>query len=100
MTEETKIGGIETEEEHWHPPYWRIFVILLALTAIEMGLAIFPGPKWMAVSLMIVIAIVKIAYIARYFMHLKFDQKVLGAIACAPLLFASCMIFYLLLEFS
>ena len=91
--------GTTEHEEHWHPPYWRVFVILLVLTAIEMLLAFFPV-RWIAISLMVIIAIAKILYIGRYFMHLKFDQKFLGAIACAPLLFASPMVFYLLLDFA
>ncbi len=101
MVEESTMeaNAVTTEEEHWHPPYWKIFVILLVLTVLEMGLAFFPV-RWIALSLMTIIAVTKIAYIARYFMHLKFDQRLLGAVACMPIFFTSCMIFYLLLEFG
>ena len=99
MAGDNAAHSIGDAEEHWHPPYWTVFIILLVLTAIEMGLAFF-SVKWIAVTLMIFIAIVKILAIARYFMHLKFDAKILGVIACAPLFFASPMAFYLLLDFA
>jgi len=88
----------QDQEEHWHPPYWQIFGILLALTAVEMGLAFFPL-RSLGIALMVVVAIAKILYIARYFMHLKFDARILLLVACSPLVFASFMIFYLLLDF-
>jgi caa(3)-type oxidase subunit IV len=91
----------EGEEHHWHPPYWRIFFILLALTVVEMLLAFTPRSIFgFAIAAMIIIGVIKIAYIARYFMHLKFDARILSFIAFAPMVFAGCMVFYLIQEYA
>ena len=88
-------------EAHDHPPYGRIFIILTVLTVIEVGLA-FVGRGFfaIAITLLIAIAVVKIAYIGRYFMHLKFDARILSLIALAPALCATIMAFYLLMEYA
>jgi caa(3)-type oxidase subunit IV len=86
---------------HEHPPYGRVFLILSALTVIEVGLAFATRAFFgVAITLLIVIAIVKIAYIGRYFMHLKFDARILSLIAIVPASCATIMAFYLLMEYA
>lgn len=83
--------------EHTHPPYTKVFLFLVALTFIEVAIPFtMTGSKGLAAALLIIISVVKILTIARYFMHLKFDAKILGLIACAPLVCASIMSFVLL----
>lgn len=82
---------------HAHPPYMMVFFFLVALTVVEVAIPFaMTSSKGLAATLLIVISVVKILTIARYFMHLKFDAKVLGLIACAPLVCASIMSFVLL----
>ncbi len=85
---------------HTHPPYMKIFALLVALTVIEVVIPFaMKGNHGLAVTLLIAISVVKILYIARYFMHLKFEARILGLVACAPLLCASILAFVLLWEF-
>lgn len=80
------------EEAHTHPPYMKIFAILVALTIVEVLIPFtLHANRGLAATLLIVISVVKILFIARYFMHLKFDARILGLVACAPLVCASIM---------
>ncbi len=82
---------------HAHPPYMKVFFFLVFLTIVEVAIPFtMTGSKGLATTLLLVISVVKILTIARYFMHLKFDAKILGLIACAPLVCASIMSFVLL----
>lgn len=98
MTDEAVTVEQVQEEEHAHPPYWIIFVILVVLTVIEVA---FADLDWrlIAVGTMVAVAIAKIYYIAQYFMHLKFDSKILTLIAAVPLVFGSVMAIALLMDF-
>ncbi|MSR75630.1 MAG: hypothetical protein EXS14_09215 [Planctomycetes bacterium] len=82
---------------HAHPPYLKVFALLVALTVVEVVVPfVLTGSRGIAATLLIVISVVKILFIARYFMHLKFDAKILGLVACAPLVCASILSFVLL----
>jgi caa(3)-type oxidase subunit IV len=70
----------------------KVFFFLVALTIVEVAIPfVLSSNKGLAVTLLISISVVKILTIARYFMHLKFDARVLGLVACAPLVCASIM---------
>ena len=73
--------------EHAHPTgtawIWKIFWLLLAITAVEVALGIVK-PEFLLVQfagtsllnlIFIGLTLVKAAYIVMYFMHLKFDNK-------------------------
>ena len=82
-----------TEHEHEHPAegvvehvehpterqYWKIFFLLFAVTAIEVGLYYFelPGPVHVNNAALGALAILKFVVVVGYFMHLKFDNKIL-----------------------
>lgn len=84
---------------HTHPPYMKVFAFLVALTVVEVAIPfLLKESHGLAVTLLLVISVVKILAIARYFMHLKFDARLLGLVACAPLVCASILTFVLLWE--
>ena len=82
-----------TEHEHEHPAegivehaehpteaqYWKIFFILFAVTAVEVALYYFelPGPVHVNNAALGVLAIAKFIVVVAYFMHLKFDNRIL-----------------------
>ena len=70
------------------PSYIRIFVFLALLTAVELGVAFTPIPKSSQVLFLIALAIAKATLVAMYYMHLRFEGRLLRAIAVAPLIFA------------
>lgn len=79
-------------------PLWALFMILLALTAGEVGLfevwhrtsehghAFIP--KFAMVLLLLALTLPKAAIVMVYFMHLKFERQLIIALAIAPLLLA------------
>ncbi len=82
--------------EQEHPNYMRIFWILLVLTIAEVLVVYVPIPKIVTALLLIGMACSKAAYVALYFMHLKFEQKTLTAIALTPFIICVFLVFMLL----
>ncbi len=79
-----------------HPKYMRIFVILIILTIAEVGVVYLPFPTIVTALLLIGMACSKAAYVALYFMHLKFEQKTLTAIVLTPFIICVFLVFMLL----
>lgn len=79
-----------------HPKYIRIFLILSLLTLAEVGVVYLPFPTVVTALLLIGMACSKAAYVALYFMHLKFEQKTLTAIALTPFIICVFLVFMLL----
>src|SRR5687768_775869 len=84
----------EPEEAHGHTeplphhavPYFIIFGCLIALTLVTVGAAYINfGTELMTVGIALLIAFVKATLVARYFMHLKFEGKLIYLILFAPL---------------
>ncbi len=85
---------------HEEPNYMKIFYWLCALTAIEILFALIPnGPfysNWFQGFLLITPAVWKAALVALYFMHLKYEKRILGAIAMTPLVLMIMALIFLL----
>ena len=85
---------------HQEPNYMKIFYWLCALTAIEILFALIPnGPyysNWFQGFLLILTAVWKAALVALYFMHLKYEKRILGAIAMIPLVLMVMALIFLL----
>ena len=58
--------------------YWKIFFLLFALTAVEVALYYWelPGSVHINNSALYALAIFKFVVVAGYFMHLKFDNRI------------------------
>lgn len=78
-----------TSDSHSEPNYMRVFWWLLFLTILEIIIAVIPnGPLFSNLFqgfLLIITAVSKAALVALYFMHLKYEKRILGAIALTPL---------------
>jgi cytochrome c oxidase subunit 4 len=66
--------------------YLLVFFALFVLTAVEVGVAYVPGHKVEVVVVLFALALVKAACVALFFMHLKWETKVLRATVVVPLL--------------
>jgi cytochrome c oxidase subunit IV len=91
---ETTSHGTEIVH-HDHPSegqYWKIFFILLAITAVEVFLYYFsiPGVNINNAALG-GLAVAKFAVVVGYFMHLKFDNKILRALFVGGLALAAAV---------
>jgi cytochrome c oxidase subunit IV len=81
--------------------YIRVAVALAIITAIEIAALYVPGiPKHALVALLIVFSIVKFALVVAFFMHLRYDNRILTALFVGPLLIAGVIILALMALFS
>ena len=65
-------------------PYMRVFAFLVLLTVVEVAVAFVLSASAAKVPLLIALAIAKAALVAMYYMHLRFEGRVLRAIAVFP----------------
>jgi cytochrome c oxidase subunit 4 len=67
--------------------YWKIFVVLAVLTVIEVAVAQVPGiGKGLLISALVLLAAAKAACVALYYMHLKYETKILRWSVAIPLM--------------
>ena len=75
--------------------YVGVFVALAIVTAIEVGIAFAVGPtSALMIPVLAVAAVVKIALIALFFMHLRDDTKWFALLFMYPFLLAGLLIFW------
>ena len=74
----------------YHPvPYLQIFYILIALTALTVLGSLWRAPNELInVGIALAIATTKAFFVVRFFMHLKFEGKLIYTIFFAPLTLA------------
>ena len=94
-----KAGAIMEEQEHAHPRYILIWVILLVLTLAEVGYAFLDLPKIVLAIGLILMAVWKAVLVAMYYMHLKYEPKRLWIMAVSPLPFALILVLFVMTEF-
>ena len=76
---------------HDHPnstQYVRIALILGAVTAVEVGLYYTPLSGLPLVSILMGLAVIKFGMVAAYFMHLRFDSRLLRRVFLAGVILA------------
>ncbi len=88
------------EQEHTHPPYILIWVVLLVLTLAEVGMSLYMNvPKvWLGVGL-ILMAVWKAVLVAMYYMHLRYEPARLWILAVSPLPLAVILVLAVITEF-
>jgi caa(3)-type oxidase subunit IV len=82
----------EAHAESHLPIYRRVIVTLAVLTAIEFGISYAMHsflPFVLGVLLLVGIAAWKAVLVARFFMHIKYDPKILAWIAVLPVFLGS-----------
>lgn len=76
--------------------YWKIFVVLAVLTALEVALVYIPGiAKPLMVTALVALALTKAAFVGMYFMHLGHETRGLRMTVVLP--FAAPAIYALVL---
>jgi caa(3)-type oxidase subunit IV len=65
--------------------YLTIFAVLFVLTVLEVALAYIRGHKHEVMAGLFALAVVKAACVALFFMHLKWETRVLRATVVVPL---------------
>lgn len=85
MSELTAGDVHDAADVHPHPNYMAVFYALFAITLAEVGITYVTMPEWVLIVILMTMALVKAGLVATYFMHLKYDNKVLTVIAATPL---------------
>ena len=85
---------------HPQPNYMGVFYILLAVTIAEVAVVYVPMSEALLISILLVMALFKAALVALYFMHLKYDNKVLTVIAATPLLLVAIAVAVIAYEYT
>jgi len=78
------------------PAYWKVFIALAVLTLVEVWAATAPASKVLIASALIALAVSKAALVAMYYMHLRYDRKLLSYVAVAPFLISIVMVIIIL----
>jgi caa(3)-type oxidase subunit IV len=74
-------------EAHGRAQYVVVVAVLAALTLVELGVARSPGiPKRAAIVALVALAIAKASLIGLFFMHLRYETRVLRFTVLGPLL--------------
>ncbi len=66
--------------------YIRVAVVLAVVTLLEVATYYVALARGLTISVLLVLSAVKFALVVLYFMHLKFDNKVLAFVFSGPLL--------------
>jgi cytochrome c oxidase subunit 4 len=82
-------------EHHSEAVYMRTFYYLLALTILEIIVAVPSYTMWVKGILLIGMALGKASLVAMFFMHLRFERLTLGVIAFTPLVICVFLVFML-----
>src|SRR5688500_4490460 len=85
---------------HPKPKYMLVFLVLGALTVIEVGLTYVPGlSKRFTIFALLALAVWKAVLVALYYMHLRFEPTRLRMLVLAPLPLAVILVIAVLTEF-
>jgi cytochrome c oxidase subunit 4 len=85
--------------EHKPAPYILIWLVLLVLTLAEVGYAFLPISKPLLATGLILMAIMKAALVALYYMHLRWEPRRLWLLALTPLPLAVILVVAVVTEF-
>jgi len=70
----TAHGGDHHAEDNKFQIYVKIAMLLAVITGIEIVIIFFPWAKWLIVTSLVVLSVVKFLYVIFYFMHLRWDK--------------------------
>src|SRR5262245_40012328 len=91
------------QHEHAHPgakEYLAIAVVLTVITAIEVAVFYIPQMKPVLVPTLLTLSALKFALVAMFYMHLKFDHRLLSWLFVVPMALAAIVIVALMKLFG
>jgi cytochrome c oxidase subunit 4 len=77
---------------------WTVFVVLIVLTALELGVVYLHVGKWPLISALILLALAKAYTVAMYYMHLKGETKIMKFMVYLPMMFPALYAVVLMCE--
>ncbi len=91
---------MSTGETHEHSNYMLVFWWLLGLTVVEVAVPSVITAPFPKVALLVSMAVTKATLVALYFMHLRFEKRLLGIIALTPMVICTFLLFMLMPDSS
>ncbi len=91
METEHAVAAEAHVEEHAHP-YSKVMAVLTFFTILEIGWVFIPLGRFMLVFGLGAMAAVKAALVGLYYMHLKYESKVLWAVIGFPVVLVGVMV--------
>ncbi len=91
---------MSTDDTHGHSNYMLIFWWLLGLTVLEVAVPSVITAQIPKVALLVSMAVAKAVLVALYFMHLRFEKRLLGVIALTPMVICAFLLFMLMPDSS
>jgi cytochrome c oxidase subunit 4 len=85
------------QETRPKPNYVGIFLVLVVLTALEVGVTYLPVPR---IPVLVPLAIAKAALVVMFYMHLRFDNRLFTVIFVIGVLMGVSLILSLLALFA
>lgn len=76
--------------------YLKIFFVLFVLTLFEVGLTYLPFAKWALAIALVSLAFFKAGLVAAFYMHLKFEGKLLYLVCATPVVLVTLLTFGLM----
>lgn len=81
------------ENDHKGPSYMTIFWWLAGFTAFEVAYStVLNPPKPLLISGLVLLAAIKAVLVALYFMHLRFERKLLGILFASTLILGAILV--------
>ena len=78
------------------PNYIRVFIALAVLTVIEVLISRITEPRLLVDLTLIALAVSKAALVALYYMHLRYERKMLTYMALSPFVLSAILTIMLL----
>jgi cytochrome c oxidase subunit 4 len=82
-------------EEHRKRPYLQVFGLLAVLTLIELQIPNLPAPRTDIMFVLIAIATAKASLVVMYYMHLRYEPRLLALIPISTVLLVLILAFFL-----
>ena len=74
-------------------PYYKVFAWLTALTIAEIAWGVYvQEPRFLLIAGLSILAAIKAAMVGLYYMHLKYEGKVIWAVILFPIILVGVMI--------
>jgi cytochrome c oxidase subunit IV len=103
MSEQVAIAGEGMQEQEEHPStltYVTVAVFLAVLTAMELTVFYVHALRPVLVPVLLILAVAKFSLVAMFYMHLKYDSRILSGIFVFPLVTAAILVVSLLMLFT
>ena len=94
------VGHDHHDESSKFQIYVQIAMLLAVITGVEIIGVYLPFPKWIIVTALVVLSVVKFMYVIFYFMHLRWDKPFCTILFFIGLVLATGTVWALLLLFG